>query len=41
MPRMFRGFIAVCYKEALQMRRDSMAIVFALIVPLFDRKSTV
>ena len=36
MLNMFRGFIAVCYKEALHMRRDSMAIVFALVVPLFE-----
>jgi drug efflux transport system permease protein len=30
----FRGFIAVFYKEVLHMRRDSMAIMFALIVPI-------
>ena len=36
MLKMFRGFIAVCYKEALHMRRDSMAIVFALVVPVFE-----
>src|SRR5499427_3905837 len=33
---LFRGFVAVCYKEALHMRRDSMAILFALVVPLFE-----
>src|SRR3954468_23999475 len=32
----FRGFLAVFYKEALHMRRDSMAIMFALIVPLME-----
>jgi ABC-2 type transport system permease protein len=32
----FRGFVAVAYKEALHMRRDSMAILFALVVPLFE-----
>src|SRR5215467_3976826 len=33
---LFRGFTAVCYKEALHMRRDSMAILFALVVPLLQ-----
>src|SRR5215472_15033701 len=33
---LFRGFVAVCYKEALHMRRDSMAILFALVVPIFE-----
>src|SRR6516164_820094 len=33
---LFRGFVAVCYKESLHMRRDSMAILFALVVPLFE-----
>ena len=33
---LFRGFVAVSYKEALHMRRDSMAILFALVVPLFE-----
>src|SRR5215831_2752427 len=33
---LFCGFTAVCYKEALHMRRDSMAILFALVVPLFE-----
>jgi ABC-2 type transport system permease protein len=33
---MFGGFGAVCYKEALHMRRDSAAILFALVVPLFE-----
>lgn len=33
---LFRGFTAIAYKEALHMRRDSMAILFALIVPLFE-----
>jgi ABC-2 type transport system permease protein len=32
--RPFRGFFAVFYKEVLHMRRDSMAIMFALIVPI-------
>jgi len=36
MSSLFRGFAAICYKEALQMRRDSMAILFALVVPLFE-----
>ena len=33
MRSMFRGFVAVFYKEALHMRRDSMAIMFAIFVP--------
>jgi ABC-2 type transport system permease protein len=36
MRNMFRGFIAVFYKEALHMRRDSMAIMFAIFVPLLE-----
>jgi len=33
---LFRGFFAIFYKEALHMRRDSMAILFALVVPIFE-----
>jgi ABC-2 type transport system permease protein len=32
----FRGFVAIFYKESLHMRRDSMAILFALVVPIFE-----
>jgi len=32
----FRGFGAVVYKETLQVRRDSMALLFALIIPLLQ-----
>jgi ABC-2 type transport system permease protein len=32
----FRGFRAIFYKEALHLRRDSMAIMFALAVPLLE-----
>ena len=32
----FRGFLAIFYKEVLHMRRDSMAILFALVVPIFE-----
>ena len=30
----FRGFTAIFYKEVLHMRRDSFAMLFALIVPI-------
>jgi ABC-2 type transport system permease protein len=33
---MFRGFAAVFYKETLHMRRDSMAMMLALIVPIIE-----
>lgn len=36
MRRMFRGFVAVFYKETLHMRRDSMAIMMALVVPIME-----
>lgn len=36
MPNAFRGFSSIFYKEALHMRRDSMAILFALVVPIFE-----
>ncbi len=32
----FRGFVAVLYKETLQVRRDSMALLFSLIIPLLQ-----
>ena len=32
----FRGFAAVFYKETLHMRRDSMAMMLALIVPIIE-----
>jgi ABC-2 type transport system permease protein len=32
----FRGFGAIFYKEVLHMRRDSMAIMLALVVPLIQ-----
>jgi ABC-2 type transport system permease protein len=32
----FRGFRAIFYKEALHLRRDSMAIMFALAVPILE-----
>ncbi len=32
----FRGFGAVLYKETLQVRRDSMALLFTLIIPLLQ-----
>lgn len=32
----FRGLAAIFYKESRQMRRDSMAIMFALVVPLVE-----
>src|SRR2546430_12822893 len=31
-----RGFGAIFYKEVLHMRRDSFAILFALIVPILE-----
>jgi ABC-2 type transport system permease protein len=34
--KIFRGFVAVFYKEALHMRRDSMAMMFALFVPIME-----
>ncbi len=30
----FRGFAAVFYKEVLHIRRDQMALFFALVMPL-------
>jgi len=33
---MFRGFVAVFYKEVLHMRRDSFAMMFALFVPILE-----
>ncbi len=32
----FRGFGAIFYKEVLHMRRDSMAMLFALVVPIVE-----
>src|SRR5437588_8232555 len=32
----FRGFRAIFYKEALHLRRDSMAIMFALLIPILE-----
>jgi ABC-2 type transport system permease protein len=32
----FRGFRAIFYKESLHLRRDSMAIMFALLIPLVE-----
>src|SRR5436190_699976 len=32
----FRGFRAIFYKEVLHMRRDSMAMLFALVVPIVE-----
>jgi ABC-2 type transport system permease protein len=32
----FRGFRAIFYKEVLHLRRDSMAIMFALAVPILE-----
>src|SRR5215467_5931584 len=32
----FRGFRAIFYKEALHLRRDSMAIMFALAIPILE-----
>src|SRR5690349_12376257 len=32
----FRGFRAIFYKEAIHLRRDSMAIMFALLVPIVE-----
>ena len=32
----FRGFKAIFYKEQLHLRRDSMAIMFALAIPLLE-----
>jgi len=36
MGNVFRGFGAIFYKEVLHMRRDSMAIMLALVVPLIQ-----
>lgn len=36
MGKLFRGFAAVFYKEILHMRRDSMALMLALFVPLIE-----
>lgn len=32
----FRGFRAIFYKESLHLRRDSMAIMFALAIPILE-----
>ncbi|PYY01868.1 MAG: hypothetical protein DMG63_02225 [Acidobacteria bacterium] len=32
----FRGFSAIFYKESIHLRRDSMAIMFALLVPIVE-----
>src|SRR5436305_4833378 len=32
----FRGFRAIFYKESIHLRRDSMAIMFALLVPIVE-----
>ena len=32
----FRGFRAIFYKESLHMRRDRMAIIAALVIPIFQ-----
>ena len=32
----FRGFRAIFYKESLHLRRDSMAIMFALLIPIVE-----
>lgn len=32
----FRGFVAIFYKEVLHMRRDSMAMMFAIAVPIIE-----
>jgi drug efflux transport system permease protein len=34
--KLFRGFFAIFYKETLHMRRDSMAMMLALIVPIIE-----
>lgn len=34
MPSALRGFRAVLYKEALHIRRDTMALLFALVIPI-------
>jgi ABC-2 type transport system permease protein len=34
--KLFRGFAAIFYKETLHMRRDSMAMMLALIVPIIE-----
>lgn len=36
MHKAFRGFAAVFYKESIHMRRDTMAIMLALIVPIME-----
>ncbi len=36
MGNVFRGFTAVFYKEVKHMRRDSMAMMFALFVPILE-----
>src|SRR3954468_1543376 len=32
----FRGFRAIFYKESLHLSRDSMAIMFALLIPIVE-----
>src|SRR5215471_12740806 len=32
----FRGFRAIFYKESMHLRRDSMAIMFALLIPIVE-----
>jgi drug efflux transport system permease protein len=34
--KLFRGFAAIFYKEVLHMRRDSMAMMLALFVPILE-----
>ena len=36
MPKALRGFGAVLYKEVLHIRRDTMALIFALVIPLLQ-----
>lgn len=36
MLRLFDGYMAVFYKEALHLRRDSMAVAMALVIPLIQ-----
>ncbi len=36
MLKAFRGFAAIFYKESIHMRRDTMAIMLALIVPIME-----
>lgn len=36
MPKAFRGLTAILYKEVLHIRRDRMAMLLALIIPVFQ-----